>query len=123
MKSALHIAILSLFACAPAHAYQLETGSVLICDTQQQVERYVQLFDGDDQVAISAVNTEEHDPNACSLVEAAYVQGPQVGVERSRSYAFGVAPIVVVAIATERGYKPVKPGIFFTLVRINEFAV
>lgn len=67
MKSILRIAILSFIACVPARAYEAETGAVTVCDTQQQVERLVQLFQGDAQVALRAVNLEEHNPSACAL--------------------------------------------------------
>src|SRR5262249_1525065 len=123
MKSILRFAFLSLLACAPAYAYEVETGSVLICDTQRQVERFVQLFDGNQQLAISAVNTEEHNPNACAMVDAAYVLGPQLGLARSRSHAFEITSVVVVGPATPRGYRSVKPAIFFTPVSLKEFAV
>jgi hypothetical protein len=40
----------SLLMCLPAHAYEIESGSVIACDTQEQVGRFVQLFDGDQQL-------------------------------------------------------------------------
>src|SRR5258705_11673164 len=79
MKPALLLATLSLTICVPAHGYETSTGAVMICDTQNQVERYVQLFDGDPQAAIRAANTGENDPNACALVDVSYVEGPDVG--------------------------------------------
>jgi hypothetical protein len=96
---------------------------VTICDTQSQVERYAQLFDGNPQVAIRAVNTEQHDPNACALVDVSYVQGPHLGVARGNSHAFQIIPIVVVGVNTPNGYRPAKPALFFTPVKIAELAV
>src|SRR5262245_59109572 len=66
-------------AALPARAHEVETGTVMVCDTQKQVERFVALFEGDAQAAISAVNAEEQDPTACAVLEVAYVSGPQVG--------------------------------------------
>jgi len=80
MKAALILATLSLRIFVPAYAYETTTGAVMICDTQKQVERYVQLFDGDPQVAIHTVNTEENNPNACALVDVSYVEGPEAPV-------------------------------------------
>src|SRR5215475_1431344 len=60
---------------APAQAYEVETGPVLICDAQEQVERFVQAFDGNQDLAINTVNVEEHDPNACAVVNSMYVLG------------------------------------------------
>jgi hypothetical protein len=123
MKPALRLATLSLIICLPAHAYEADSGAVMVCDTERQVERYVQLFDGNPQVAIHAVNTEENNPNACALVDVSYVQGPDVGIARSNSRAFRIVPIVVVGANTSRGYGTVKPVLFFTPVEINELAV
>jgi hypothetical protein len=123
MKTALIVPILSLVTCLPAHAYETETGAVMICDTQKQVERYVQVFNGNPQAAILAVNMEENDPNACALVDVSYVQGPDVGMARSSSHAFWIVPIAVVGVNTSRGYAPVKPGLFFTPVEIKELSV
>jgi hypothetical protein len=123
MKSALRYAIFSLLMCVPAHAYEIDSGSVMACDTQEQVERFVQLFDGDQQLAINAVNSEEHHPGACAVIDVAYVSGTALGVARSRSYAFEITPIVVVGTTTRHGYRQVKPVLFFTPVTLKEFAV
>ena len=107
MKFALRYALFSLLMCAPAHAYETETGSVIACDTQEQVERFVQLFDGNQQLAINAVNSEEHNPSACAVIDVAYVSGPALGVARNRSHAFEITPIVVVGTTTQHGYRQV----------------
>jgi hypothetical protein len=123
MKTALIVAILSSVPCLPAQAYETETGAVMICDTQKQVERYVQIFDGNPRAAIRAVNTEENDPNACALVDVSYVQGPDVSMARSSSHAFRIVPIAVVGVSTSSGSTPVKPALFFTPVEIKELSV
>ena len=123
MKTALILAILSLTTSLPAHAYETETGAVMICDTQRQVERYVQIFDGNPRAAIRAVNTEENDPNACALADVTYVQGPDVGMARSNSHAFRIVPIAIVGVNTARGGAPVKPALFFTPVEVKELSV
>jgi hypothetical protein len=123
MKTILILAILSLTTSLSAHAYEAETGAVMICDTQKQVERYVQVFDGDPRAAIHAVNTEENDPNACALADVTYVQGPVVGMARSSSHSFRIVPIAVVGLNTARGSAPVKPALFFTPVEIKELSI
>jgi hypothetical protein len=108
MKYALAFVLLVLaspLVSLPAQAYELETGPVMICDTQKQVERLAQLFDGDLQVAVSAINNEEQNPSACGVVDAAYVQGRELGVARGGSHAFRIIPIVVVAADTPAGYR------------------
>lgn len=123
MRTALHIAILSLLACVPAHANDVETGSIMICDTQKQIERYVQLFDGNQDAAIKAVNAEEKNPSACALTNVAYVQGDAIGIVRSATDAFKVIPVGVVAVNTAGGFQLVQPTVFFTLMKVKEFAV
>jgi hypothetical protein len=123
MKCPLAIAMLSLSLCLPAHAYEVQTGNILICDTQSQVQRFANVFDGNAQVAIAAVNSEEKDPSACAMIEASYVPGPALGMARSSSHAFRIVPIAVVGINTANGYRSVNPGVFFTLVEVREFAV
>src|SRR5262249_12443921 len=54
-KHTLSLALSLFLMCAPAHAYEVETGPVLICDTQEQVERFVQAFDGNQGLAINTV--------------------------------------------------------------------
>jgi len=123
MKVALLLAALLPLACLPAKAYEIQSGAVTICDTQGQAERYVQLFDGNPQVAIGAVNAEEHDPSACALVNVSYVQGPELGIVRGRQHAFQIMPIVVVGVSTPTGYRRAAPALFFTPIKVDEFAV
>jgi hypothetical protein len=105
----------------PAQAYELETGAIMICDTQKQVERLAQLFDGDLKVAVGAINTEEHNPNACGIADVAYVQGPEIGVARNGSHTFRIVPIVVVAAEAAAGYRATEPALFFTLIEVEEY--
>jgi hypothetical protein len=110
-------------AALPARAHEVETGKVMVCDSQKQVERFVTLFNGDAQAAISAVNAEEQDPTACAVVDIAYVSGPELGIARSRTEAFQIVPIIVVGVNTPAGLRPTSPGAFFTLVKVKEYAV
>ena len=43
----LGIAALSLLLCVPSRAHKIEVGTGIFCDTQQQVERFVALYEGD----------------------------------------------------------------------------
>jgi hypothetical protein len=114
MRTALTIAMLS-FAAVPAQAYDVETGSIMICDTQQQIERYVQLFDGNRDAAIKAVNTEVSNPTACAMTNVAYVKGEEIGMARSATDGYKVN--------TGGGFQLVQPTVFYTLVKVKEFAV
>ena len=123
MRTALTIAMLSLFAVVPAHAHDVETGSIMICDTPQQIERYAQLFEGNQDAAIKAVNAEASNPSACAMTNVAYVQGDAVGMARNASDGFKVIPVAVIAVNTGAGFQLVQPTVFYTLVKVKEFAV
>ena len=123
MRYALHVAVLSLLMSLPAQAYEVETGPVMLCDTRQQAERFVQHFAGNQEAAIGAVNAEERNPSACAVVEVAYVRGEAVGIERTLSHAFRITPVAVVAMKTPVGFQQVAPVVFFTPVQVKEFAV
>ena len=123
MKSALSIAMLALSLTLPAHAYEVQTGAVMICETEKQAERFAELFDGNQSVATRAVNSEENNPMACATLQLSYIPGPKQGMARSRSHAFQIIPIVVVGIHTAGGSSSVAPKLFFTVVEVKEFAV
>src|SRR5262249_34092741 len=76
MKPALYLALLPLIIFSPARAQEYEHGTALLCDTQRQAERYVELFNGKEQSAINAVNAEEQNPTACVFETVAFMRGP-----------------------------------------------
>jgi hypothetical protein len=123
MKPALHLALLSLLICSPARAQEYEHATALLCDSQQQVERYVALYKGEEKSAIEAVNAEEHDPNACGLASVAFVRGPGLGTARNKDNAFQIVRVLVVGIETPDGLRPVRPSAYFSAFEVIEYDV
>jgi hypothetical protein len=123
MRSALHLALLSLLACYPAQAQEYEHGTALLCDSQEQVERYVALFKGEEQSTVDAVNTEQRDPTACGLASVAFVRGPELGTARNKDSAFQIVRILVVGVDTPDGIRPVRPTPYFTAFEVVEYDV
>ena len=124
MRTAFCIALVSSFiAAAPASANEVETGAVMICDTQQQAERLGQLFEGKAQAAIAAINTEQNNPNACGVADVAYVQGRVLGTVRSKSHTFHVIPIIVYGVNTPAGFQAATSTVFFILVQVKEWSI
>ena len=109
--------------CARAQALDYEAGASLVCDTQAQVERFVALFTGDAQAAIRVVNTEEQNPNACLIMNVAYMRGAQVRMARRGDSAFAIVRILVIGVETDNGIRPVRPSVYFTLFGVREYAV
>jgi hypothetical protein len=106
----------------PAQAQEVEVGTSLVCDTQEQVERFIALYDGEAQSAVDRVNA-EHGPTACGLSSMAYVRGPQLATARSKDATFEIARILVLGIVTEAGVKAVTPAAFFSVFEVEEIRV
>jgi hypothetical protein len=101
-----------------------EVGTGLFCDTAQQVERFVNLFDGDDTAtAVAAVNEEEHNPGACSLATVAFVRGNQAGTTHRKDTAYQIIHVLVVGVETKQGLRPITPTAYFTVFSVKEFAI
>jgi hypothetical protein len=118
----LSLAMLSSLLGAPARAQQVEVniGQSLICDTQQQVERFLTVFDGNAEIAAATVNAEAKDPSACVIATVAYVVGPEVGTTRNRSGTFNIVRILVLGVVTEAGLQAVIPAPFYSITKVEE---
>jgi hypothetical protein len=114
-----------LLLTLPARADDLQLGdnlmigTGLVCDTQQQVERFVSLYDGDAETAVSTVNAEQHDPNACVIATMVYVPGDPLATAMHKYKTYQIVPVLVVGIVTEDGVQAVKPARFFSAVEVE----
>lgn len=122
MVFALRIAFLYLLLCLPALAQQIEAGSTLACDTQQQVERFVAVFRGDADSAANTVNTEVMDATACAMVTVVYVRGPEVAVVNETGRTYRIVRILVLGVVTPAGVQPAIPAAFYSIVPVEERA-
>jgi hypothetical protein len=129
MKFALRIAsgVALLLACLPAQAEQdkesvrVQIASALVCDTQQQVERFVALFEGNVESALRAVNKEQTTPHACDVATIAYVMGPEVSTARSNGGTFRVVRVIVLGVLTPEGVmKASVPTAFYSAAMVDE---
>jgi hypothetical protein len=131
IKRMLRLALISLLLCAPAHAQgsrvidqrDIEVGDTLVCDTQEQAERYIAHFKGDAEAAARAVNREESDPSACGLMSAAFVRGPNVAAVSQGNLGFQVVRILVLGVAGPEGFRAVAPAPYFTVFGFTEYPV
>jgi hypothetical protein len=111
------------FLGSPARAQEVEVGTGLICDTREQVERFIALYDGDQQSTVNSVNAAEHNPTACGVTAMAYVRGRQLATARNKNTAFQIVPILVLGVVTEQGVESVTPAPFFSVFEIEEIGV
>jgi hypothetical protein len=100
-----------------------EVGDALICETQQQVERYIAHYSGDREAAIRAVNREEGDRRACGVVTAAFVRGPHIEAASHGDMAFEILRILVVGMNTASGIRAVPPVPCFAAFGVVEYDV
>jgi hypothetical protein len=96
------LALLSL----AARDQEIEVGTSPICDTQEQVERFVTLYDGDAHRTVNNVNAVEHDPTACAVSTTAYVRGRQLATARNKHTTFQVVPSLFLALSRRTASKP-----------------
>jgi hypothetical protein len=122
LKRALPLALLSLLLCvsAQAQAQKIEVGTGVFCDTHEQVERFVTLFDGDEVATMKQVNAEVNDPTACSIGTVAFVRGPNIGTARTKKGTFNIFRVLVVGVLTDSGFRSAVPAAIFSIARIDE---
>ena len=111
---------LILLLDSPAYADDVQVGTGLLCDTQQQAERFAALYDGDAAIAIHTVNAEEHNPTACGVVAMAYVAGPPLSIARAKDLTFEIIQVRVIGVITPNGMQSVEPTHFFSVVPVEE---
>jgi len=110
-------------ADAPAQAADYEVASSLVCDTQEQVERFVAAFAGDAQAAIRIVNAEQKNPTACAMMNIAFIRGNQMGMARHGDNAFQVTHILVIGVENGNGIQPVQPAAYYSAFGVKEYAI
>ena len=131
MKRTPRFALISMLLCAPAHAQDnrgvdqrdIEVGDTLVCDTQEQAERYIAHFKGDSEAAVRAVNREQSDSRACGLMSAAFMRGPNVAAVSQGNMGFQTVRILVLGVAGPEGFRAVEPAPYFTVFGVTEYPV
>jgi hypothetical protein len=98
-----------------------EVGSGIVCDSAQQIERYVALKAAGAQPAqaIQLVNAEAKNPHACGLVVAAFIPGAQVGNLEVTGGTLRVMEITIVAAANRAGWNSVPATTQYTAVFVR----
>jgi hypothetical protein len=108
---------------APQASPEAEIGTGLVCDTQEQVELFISLYDGDPQDAVKKVNDAERNPTACAVATMAYVRGRTLATAHHNDSAFQIIPILVLGLITESGVESVTPGAFFSAIEIEQIGI
>jgi hypothetical protein len=120
LNHALCVAALSSIISTPSRAQTVEVETGVFCDTQQQIERYVALYNGDTQAALNAVNKEVNDPTACVYGTIAYIRGPEIATARNRKETYHIVRVIVVGFMTHSGFRAAAPAASFSAEKIDE---
>src|SRR5437868_14654605 len=107
-------------AGSPARAHEVETETVLICDTQEQAERFAALYAQNAKTALGAVNAEANNPTACAYADIAYVRGGRIGTTGTGAATFAIVPVLALGVQTPAGLRQVPPPPYYLLVPVRE---
>jgi hypothetical protein len=119
------LVVVSLTFCLtiPAFAADIEVGPGIICDTKEQAERFIFFFKGNVGDALTSVNAEAHQDNACASAAIAYLPGEVSTTARNDEGAFRVTEILVLGVVTPLGVQQVSPFPQFTIKKIEEISI
>lgn len=115
-------AFLSGALAFPALAQELVQGRGLICDTPQEVERFISLFKkGDDgNTVVQQVNVEVGKPNACGFALIAFYQGDEVAKVRGAAGPASIVKITIVGVNLGHGWQLVPHFEQYAAIPIKE---
>jgi hypothetical protein len=126
MNLMMRIVMWGLLLCFPVGANAaeqqmpagFEVGVGLICNSEQQVQRYLALHVNDQppEAAINLVNAEANDPNACALAAIVFTrnkEGPAVPAPGGRMQ---IVEINVIAAQTPFGWQRVAGLVQYTAI-------
>jgi hypothetical protein len=113
-----------VFLAGPAFAADIAVGRGIICDTQEQMERYVAVFKGNAKDALTTVNTEAKKEDACAAAAVAFLAGETATTARNNDgEAYKVLRILVLGVVTDMGLQQVAPFPQFTIMKIEEISI
>lgn len=110
-----------LFSFRPAAATEVQTGAGLVCNSPDQLTRYVALHHKGDspEAAIQQVN-DESGLEACGIIPIVYYRGERVGEVEIEQGMAEVVKILVLAVQTPYGLRQVNPTVQYTLFSLHE---
>jgi hypothetical protein len=99
-------------------------GYGIICNTSQQIQRYLALYQGrtSAEEAAQTVNDETKNPGGCGMASIAFLPGDFLGTVNVTGGQMRMLQIVVLAMKTEKGWERVPPTLQYTalFVKLDE---
>jgi hypothetical protein len=106
---------LASFIVSSAYAQDVATGSGLICDTREQIERYVAMYDGNPQRTIELVNEQSNSKSACGLAQIAYQRAEEIADIRVNHARGKIVQLTIVGINYSGIWQGTRPYTQFTI--------
>ncbi len=119
LLAALSVVFFSSYATAE-EAQHISVASALVCDTAEQVESFINRYNGDAHEAINAVNAAVGKQDACVVAALGFIKGEAKQTVRNGDAAYVVTEIIVVGAVTPNGFQLVEPIKWFTAYKVNE---
>ena len=123
------VSIFLVLSCLPLHAQEqadsprrwLEVGQGLVCDTPEQVERFVALReDGlDVSDALHTINTETHNSTACDVALVAFTDSKPIAARVIQGKLASVVQIIVHAVGDGGTWRTIPAQARYT-VKVEE---
>jgi hypothetical protein len=118
------LALAAIAPAAPAAAQTTEQAprfiSGLICDTQQQAERFVLVLRDNVEKALGTVNSEAGTPDACMVATYGFVPGQTVSEVERNGTIMNVIEVRVMAVATNGGVQLIEPKVYYSVISTGE---
>lgn len=110
-KLLLYSFLMTFVACG-AHAHEINVGTGIVCDQQEQVAKYLTLTQGGNPHALQVVNTAAQS-TACILAMVAFYRGEPVASLKAEHGRLDIVEILVVGYF-DTAWHELKPTIQFT---------
>ena|ERR1700732_372248 len=125
MRRSLGVPVFLALSCLPLHAQEqansprrwLEIGQGIVCNTPEQVERFVGLReDGKDVIdALQTVNNETHAATACDVVLVAFTDSKPVAERVIQGKVAAIVQIMVHAVGIGATWRTIQPHARYTV--------
>jgi hypothetical protein len=125
MRCSFAVSIFLVLWCLPLHAEEqedsprrwLEVGQGLVCDTPEQVERFVGLReDGMDVAdALHTVNAETHDSTTCNVALVAFTDSKPIAARVIQGKLASVVQIMVHAVGDGETWRTIPAHARYTI--------
>ena len=106
---------IALVLTSKAHAQDVITGEGIVCDTQEQVARYI--LAADEKATLASINEEK--ANSCAIVNVAYYMGSEGEKVANTKGVWQITHILVIGTVMHGAVRPVSPTAQWTAFAIE----